>query len=354
MITCQIKVMTNLTKKLPKKPGVYILKGQNEEILYIGKAKNIQKRVKDHYQSSDYPDNMIIPQIADIDYIITSTERHALILENELIKKYQPKYNRLWKDDKNYTYVAISKDDYPRLFLTHQTKDKKYEYIGPFISTKDLKKLLANLRIILPFRTCKKMPKQKCLYYDLGLCFGYCVKKNKKRKADYFNIIQTIKTLLQIYANKKPRIEGYDISNISGQDSVGSMVVFKGTNKSPKDYRLFKIKTVKGINDPKSMQEIIDRRLKHDEWEMPQLIIVDGGKTQLSSLKKINIPIIALAKLERKYDIAILHTKYCKKTISTKALPKELQLLFLNVRNESHRFAITLHKKLRLKHAIYG
>lgn len=351
-IICQIKVMNNLVKKLPNKSGVYIFKANSEEILYIGKAKDIKKRVKNHYQSQDYPDNMIIPQITDIDFIITATERHALILENELIKKYQPKYNRLWKDDKNYSYVAITQEDFPRISLTHQTKNKNFEYIGPFVSSQKLKKFLHEVRSILPFRTCKNLPNKVCLYYDLGLCAGYCQNKNLKQRGQI--IISALKTLLKVYAGKKPRIEGYDISNIQGKNSVGSMVVFKGLDKSPKDYKLFKIKTVKGINDPKSMKEIISRRLKHSEWETPELIIVDGGKTQLSKLKNVSIPVIAMAKIDRKYDSGHIISQFSKKQIPTKTLPKELQNLFLRVRNESHRFAITFHKKLRLKHEIQG
>jgi len=346
--------MNELIKKLPNKPGIYIFKGQNEDILYIGKAKNIRKRAKDHWQMQNYPDDIVIPQVYDIDFIITATEKRALILENELIKKYQPKYNRLLKDDKNYAYVAISKEDFPYISITHQIKNKNFEYIGPFISVKKLKKFLGDIRAILPFRTCRNMPKKYCLYHDLGLCSGYCLKKTKTIKTKYKIIIKALKTLLEVYAGKKPRVEGYDISNISGKNSVGSMVVFNGLDKSQKNYRLFKIKTVKGINDPASIKEIISRRIKHEEWSIPELIIVDGGKTQLSKLKKIDIPIIAMAKIERKYDAGIIHSQFSNKSAKTRDLPKELQNLFLRVRNESHRFAITLHKKLRLKHAIYG
>ncbi|HOU45529.1 MAG TPA: GIY-YIG nuclease family protein [Candidatus Pacearchaeota archaeon] len=346
--------MNQIINKLPKKPGVYIFKSNSEEILYIGKAKNIKKRVKDHYQTQSYPDDIIIPQINDIDFIITASEKRALILENELIKKFQPKYNKLWKDDKNYAYVQISQEDFPHISITHQKKDKNFEYIGPFVSAKKIKEFLHDIRSILPFRTCRTMPKKYCIYHDLELCPGYCIKKTKTNKSKSKKIISALKTLLEIYANKKPRIEGYDISNIQGQDSVGSMVVFNGSDKSTKDYRLFKIKTIKGIDDPGSMKEIISRRMKHEEWKMPELIIIDGGKTQISKLKNTDIPIIALAKIKRKYDAGVIHSQFSKKSIQTKNLPKEIQNLFLRIRNESHRFAITLHKKLRLKHAIQG
>ena len=339
-------------KALPQENGVYIFKDQSEAILYIGKAKNIKKRVADHFKSKLYPDNIIIPKIADIDFIITQNEKEAVILEGQLIKKFQPKYNTLWKDDKNYSFVAISKHDFPAFSLTHQPVSEDYEYIGPFVSAKELKKTLASLRKILPYRSCRNLASKPCLYFDLGLCLGYC--QNKKLKSKYQRIVSLLKTLLRIYAGQDLRSEGYDISNIQGKHSVGSMVVFKGTKPDKKNYRLFKIKKVKDINDPASLKEIIRRRLKHKEWNTPSLFVLDGGKTQLSQIKDLNIPVLAMAKMDRSYSQAVIFSSFSKKGIKIKELPKELQDLFFAIRNESHRFAIGFHRKKRQNYIIKG
>jgi excinuclease UvrABC nuclease subunit len=356
--------MIDLIKKLPKKPGVYILKSNSEEILYIGKAKDIQKRVKDHFANNFYPDNYIIPQTADIDFIITQNESKALILENQLIKKFQPKYNRLWKDDKNYSFIAITKEDYPRIFITHQPQTQKsklknqndklkckitnHQYIGPFTSAKELKRNLSEIRKILPFRSCKNLPKSPCLYYDLNLCPGYCVAKSKN-KAKQITLL--LASLFNLISNDKTRLETYDISNISGQHNVGSMVVFYGSKKSKKDYRLFKIQ--KAHDDPSALKEIITRRLKHDEWQKPNIILLDGGKGQLSKIK-IDIPVIALAKLDRDYATATLYSKFSKNGILVSQLSSDLRNILLQARNEAHRFAIGFHRKKRQNYIIKG
>jgi len=339
-------------KTLPQESGVYIFKDKAEAILYIGKAKNIKKRVADHFKSDLYPDYIIVPKTEDIDFIQTQNEKEAIILEGQLIKKFQPKYNTLWKDDKNYSFVAISKNDFPAFSLTHQPISKDYEYIGLFVSTKELKKTLASLRKILPYRSCKNLPKTPCLYFDLGLCLGYC--QNKRLKSRYQEITSLLKTLLKIYAGLAPRVEGYDISNIQGKHSVGSMVVFKGTKPDKKNYRLFKIKKIKDINDPASLKEVIVRRLKHNEWPMPELFILDGGKTQLSQIKNLNIAVLAMAKMDRSYSQAVIFSPFCQKGVKIKDLPQELRDLFFAVRNESHRFAIGFHRKKRQNYIIKG
>ena len=138
---------------LPQSSGVYIFKNSSEDLLYIGKAKNLKKRVKDHFQAKLGMDVMFIDQVAEIDFIPASSEKKAMLLEAQLIKKHQPKYNIEWKDDKNFFYVAITKENYPRIFLTHQikkkkaknsskqNKDKAIEYLGPFVNGTELKKL---------------------------------------------------------------------------------------------------------------------------------------------------------------------------------------------------------------------
>ncbi|MDI6591362.1 MAG: UvrB/UvrC motif-containing protein [Patescibacteria group bacterium] len=171
--------------QLPKSSGVYAFKGRDREILYIGKAANIRERVKNHFQKLTYKDNLFIDQVSKIGYLKTDSEIEALILEANLIKKYQPKYNVIWRDDKNYFFVAKTKEDFPRIFITHQpilkTKNLKFktEYVGPFVDGKALKETLKVLRKVFPYRSCRVLPKRACLWYHLGRCPAPCLLKTK-------------------------------------------------------------------------------------------------------------------------------------------------------------------------------
>ena len=173
--------------KLPKVSGVYIFK-KGKEILYIGKAADIKERVKSHFFQPAYRDNLFINQVSKIGYISTDSEIEALILEANLIKKYQPKFNVVWRDDKNYFFVGITKEDFPRIFLTHQKKFKvqslkfKVEYVGTFVDGKALKQTLKILRKVFPYRSCSKIPNRPCLWYHLGRCPAPCLMKSKLAK----------------------------------------------------------------------------------------------------------------------------------------------------------------------------
>jgi len=166
---------------LPKTSGVYLLgapkpKGEGGfEILYIGKAINLKNRVKNHFQQPSYRDNLFIDKIDKIGYIDTNSEIEALLLEAALIKKHQPKFNVVWRDDKNYFYVAIAqnKEKVPYVFITHQLhQDPKTKYIGPFVEGTALKKTLRFLRKAFPYYTAPKHSKNKCTYCHLDLCPG--------------------------------------------------------------------------------------------------------------------------------------------------------------------------------------
>jgi len=341
-------------KKLPQSPGVYIFKNSLDKILYIGKAKNIKKRVASHFSAKkSWPENFL-DKINEIDYIECENEKQATLLEAELIKKYQPKYNIEWKDDKNYFFIGITKEDFPRIFITHQTiknpnlAKQDAEYLGPFIKGKELKKFLAEVRKILPFRSCKNLPKKPCLYYSLKLCPAPCIHKRQKKK--YQKIVESLKTIFEIYSGKSLRIEGYDISNISGTLATGSMVVFENSKEKKSEYRKFKIKKVKGQNDVGSLREVLLRRIKHKDWKKPNLIILDGGKGQLKAAKNIEIPVLALAKIKK--HSGKLYSPFSKNSALLDKLPQDLKNLFLQVRDEAHRFAISYHKLRRKKKLI--
>lgn len=338
-------------KELPPFPGVYLFKDADENILYIGKAKNLKKRVISHFDGGERKLWNFIPAIQDFDFFECKNEKEAIILESEMIKRYQPKYNIDSRAGRNYIFVAITKEDFPRVFLTRRTKlkdqrskTKNTELFGPFVNGKELRFFLKELRKIIPFRSCDNLPKKTCFYHDLGLCFGPCIKKRKK---EYQKIIKSFRALIEIYSGKNKRIEAYDISNLSGSLATGSMVVFCGGRRKKSDYRKFKIKTVKNQNDSRSLREIILRRMKHLEWKIPDIILIDGGKPQLNAAKKINIPTLSLAK-QKKHSGKIF-SPHSKEYILIDDFPPVIKNLFLRIRDEAHRFAIDYQKKRRIK-----
>lgn len=168
-------------KKLPKTPGVYALKDKTQ-FLYIGKAANIKKRVKNHFSQPTFRDNLFLKNIKKVGYIKTDSEIEALILEAKLIKKHSPLFNILWKDDKKYFFVAQTKEEFPRIFITHQPKQtskQKIRYVGPFVEGKALKETLKTLRRVFPYRSCARLPKKPCLWYQLDRCPAPCLLKSR-------------------------------------------------------------------------------------------------------------------------------------------------------------------------------
>lgn len=344
-------------KELPQKPGVYIFKDKHEAVLYIGKAKNLKNRVLSHFaKPADGMKQKMVQAAAKIDFIQTQNENKALILEEQLIKKFQPRFNIDWKDDKSYLWVFVSDEPHPRIWVGHKLKvksDKQQASIGPFVNSRQLKSLLRQIRKIIPYRTCRTLPKKACLQYDLQNCPGWCLPPQQRPglgKLQNRTFVQTslklITQLLKIYQGQSGRIEIYDISNIQGVFATGSMVVIKNNRLQKKEYRLFKIKTVQGADDPKMQAEIISRRLNHPEWPKPDLILLDGGKGQLGVVGKIldktDIPYLGLAKKEER-----LYCPYSKNSILLSSLPPEIANLLMRGRDEAHRFAINYHRKLR-------
>ncbi len=367
-------VLKNKIEGLPDGTGVYFFKAADERVIYVGKAKNLKKRVKNHFQKPDQHSFDFVSQIADIDFIQTSSEKEALLLEQQFIKRLQPRWNVEWKDDKNYFYIVLSNEQFPRVYLTHQIKKPTGVQpltairgstpvnFGPYVSGREVKSFLKEIRKALPFRSCRNLPKKPCFYHSLGLCPAPCANKNKRAKKNYNGIMALLRILLSIYQGKicigdtyanSLRVEGYDVSNLQGTLAVGSMAVFEGGLPNKNGYRKFKIKTVKGQNDVASLAEILKRRMKHQEWPLPDLILIDGGKGQLKSAKNIDIPTIALAKIGDK-DSAMfatsdgkLFTKFSRNYAQLSKLPPNLSNLFLQIRDEAHRFAIGYNKRRR-------
>ena len=194
--------------KLPTTSGVYLFKNR-KAVLYIGKANNLRSRIRNYF-SQDVPIKVknLLEEATKLEVKLTDSEPEALILEAQLIKKHQPKYNVIFRDDKNYFFVGFTKEKYPRVFLTHQPTPRNQkpvsrsqapgrrslatEYIGPFTEGKALKTIIKSLRKAIPFCTCRSAHDKLCFNYHLGLCVGVCCLKPKA--AGRYHYLDTAKT----------------------------------------------------------------------------------------------------------------------------------------------------------------
>lgn len=515
-------------KKIPENPGVYTFFNISRDIIYIGKAKNLRRRLASYFQKrSDITPgkDLMKSEIADVDYTILNSENEALLLEAHLIKKHQPKYNIVLRDDKNWTYIVKTSEPFPRIITVHGNRNIKGTYYGPYTSAYAAKSVLRLIHRLIPLRTCRRdlsrLPRGRvCFQYALGNCLGPCEKKidsaaydkllrqvedilkgrGKKiylqlkklmreasrsqhyekaanlrdkiyawekvfqpqnverrgwRDQDIVTVItaeaMAVATVMQVrqsrvsdkiqYSIRNPlnlpaeqvleefllqyytgrqlmppeillktplrpavlkalrpiivrfprrgskrellnlsekngwfyyqrwrglpplppaltalqavlhlpelpvRIEAYDISNISGRFATGSMVVWQNGKPAPGQFRKFKIKNIEGPNDVMMMREVMTRRLAHTEWPEPQLVVLDGGKPQLSAVTPVlpepwRIKIIALAKKQEEVFTP-------QKPLSLK-LPKShpASLLLQNIRNQAHRQAIRYYRHL--------
>ena len=192
-------------KKLPTKPGVYIMHGPKDEIIYVGKAVNLKNRVRQYFQSTNGKTDKIkkmISLIRRFEYIVVDSEMEALVLENNLIKENSPKYNTLLKDDKTYPYIKVTAgEDFPRIFLTRRVKRDKSRYFGPYTSAGAVRDTIDLLHRIFKIRTCsRRLPQdigreRPCLYYHLGQCLGPC--NGYVDKAEYTKHVDRAMDFLQ-------------------------------------------------------------------------------------------------------------------------------------------------------------
>lgn len=161
----------------PKQPGCYLWKDNTGDVIYVGKAINLFNRVHQYFNKvHDYKTTQLVANIYDVEFFVVKNENEALILENNLIKKYRPKYNVLLKDSSGYPYIVVTNEKHPRIIYTHFNNKFKGTYYGPFASKTFFKKeLLALLNELFPLRKCNPIPKKKCLYYDIGQCVGPCI-----------------------------------------------------------------------------------------------------------------------------------------------------------------------------------
>ena len=173
---------------VPLKPGVYIYKDSEGRVIYVGKAKSLRTRMRSYFQSPQklHPKvRALMARVADFDYIVTTSEVEALILENNLIKSYQPRYNIQLRDDKTYPYLKVTTgEDYPRVSLVREEKDGVSRYFGPYTNVTSLRETIRLLNLVFPLRTCKilRMGKRPCLNHDINRCLAPCSGEIKKEE----------------------------------------------------------------------------------------------------------------------------------------------------------------------------
>jgi excinuclease ABC subunit C len=330
---------------LPHSPGVYIMKDAPGNVLYVGKANDLKKRVSSYFQiSRARPERIrsLVLQVSAIECIPASTEAEALIYENGLIKQLSPKYNVALRDGKSYPLLKLTVNErFPRLILTREKKGDGAVYYGPYTSAKLLKEALKILQKLFPLRTCNKMPKKECLQFHIQQCVGPCFgkagderygvlvtqlklflegrrvellkflsdkmkelsrgerfeeAKEYRDRLEALSVIsndrihygpvnesEELKKILNIKGSLE-RIEAFDISNIMGTSATGSLVYFYKGKPDKNEYRKFRIKTVSGMDDYSMMREIVRRRYARSIAEkkvLPDLIVIDGGRGHL-------------------------------------------------------------------------
>ncbi len=444
---------------LPHKPGIYLMRDRFGTVIYVGKARDLRKRVSQYFQSSrrlgwDLKFNALVDAIYDLDFHVVRSEPEALLLESKLIKEFHPRYNVSFRDDKRFLMLKVNfNDPIPRFSLTRLKQDDGARYFGPFPSSSALRSTLALVRRQFHLRGCRPLtPTERdykhCLYAHLKYCTAPCIanvtrdqyleqvraacdflegqceemqehlgEEMKKaaaaqeyeRAADLRDLLADLqrttkkvnhfervpyslplaldpaRDLVELGAalglpGPPQRIEGFDISNISGTFKVASLVSFRNGRPDRSNYRRFKIKTVEGQDDFASVAEVVRRRytrvlnecgvasggpnqvsgtgpssvpnsaLRTPHSALPDLILIDGGKGQLNAacaeLEKLglaHLPIIGLAK---EFEEIYLPGK--KEPLRLSHESGALKLL-QRVRDESHRLANTYNAELRLR-----
>jgi excinuclease ABC subunit C len=376
---------------------------------------SLRKRVQSYFRGTaqNIKTDLLVSHIADIDFIQTQSEAEALILEAALVKKHLPKYNIELKDGKSYPYIQITSGPYPLVSVVRLAKPDQrtpgVQYFGPYVDSALIREALTLIRKIFPFRSCEPLAEKICLYHNIGLCEAPCAgniseKDYQKTIANIIRVLEgekdelykdlkdemerlsrskdferaakvrdQLRAIGALYSSspdvnyfkeaeqlergldlpRRPeRIECIDISTTMGEQSVGSLVSFFNGKPDKANYRRFRIKDVKGMDDFKMVAEVVRRRygrIKREGLAYPDLIVIDGGKGQLAAAVEelgrleLDVPIVSLAKREEEVFVpgkrkAVI---FLKDSLALKLLQR--------VRDEAHRFAVAYHRKLRGK-----
>jgi len=379
--------LKNKIKTIAKTPGIYFWLGKNKQVLYVGRATNLRSRLNQYFQKNIDPRiGEMVALAQDVKFIKTDSLLEAVILEAQNIKKYWPKYNIKDRDDRSFIYIIIPKTEFPRPQIVRGQELKKYPknkalVFGPYQSLNLVQNALRIIRRLFPYSTCQPQSGRACFDYQIGLCPGACVGAITKKEytRNIKNIVLLLsgekKKLLKKLIKENPdkikalkhiqdvslltrpddlsqpeiqRIEGYDISHLQGKESYGSMVVFSHGKMDKQNYRLFKIKTAPAGDDERALAEVLTRRFNHPEWPAPDLLLIDGGRPQISFLSKvlkqqgITWPLVGISKLAG--DELVLASGATK---NFQKLAAKIKPTLLQVREEAHRFGNQAGRRAR-------
>jgi excinuclease ABC subunit C len=431
----RVPISEAIRKKLsavPHKPGVYLHKDRFGTVIYVGKARDLRKRVSQYFQSSrrngwDLKFNALVEAIHDFDIHVVKSEPESLLLESKLVKEFKPRFNIMLRDDKRFLMLKVNLNDpIPNFVFTRLKKDDGARYFGPFVNSPALRNAVALARKQFNLRGCRvftpgEADYKHCLYAHLKNCTAPCVgnvtreqylaqvnsacdflegqcremqgtleaemkkaaaahdfekaaqlrdlirdlndtwKKTEKFTRVPYTLPLAINPLNDLFALGKllglpqppERIEGFDISNISGTFVVASCVSFKSGRPDRANYRRFKIKGFAGQDDFASIAEVVRRRysrLQRENKALPDLILIDGGRGQLgmacAELQKLGlekIPVIGLAK-----EFEEIYLPHRAEPLRP-GLDHPAVKLLQRVRDECHRVANSFNAQLRIK-----
>jgi len=396
---------------LPSQPGVYFFR-KGREILYIGKATALSDRTKSYFSNDLIATRgpLIIDMVTQADTVTwqtTDSVLEALILESALIKKHQPRYNIKEKDNKSYNAVIITDEEFPRVFVMRSRDLKMREAtgasdfkikreFGPFPNGTQLKEALKIVRKLFPFFDKSGTTGQSTLNVQLGLmpdirtitrreyqknirnislffagkksALVAALKRDMKsasKKRDFETAERIKRTMFSLehindvslisrdtdFAQATGdifRIESYDIAHLGGSNTVGAMVVMENGELNKNEYRKFIIREAKAGDDYGALREVLRRRCAHDDWRMPNLIVIDGGKAQKAVVEKV------LREFSEKgFDkislVSVVKDEFhrAREILGDNALIEKHNLDILKVNAETHRFAIGFHRKRR-------
>jgi excinuclease ABC subunit C len=376
-------------KTLPNRPGIYQFYDKEGKLLYVGKAKNLKKRVSSYFNRELLSGklNMLVRKTADIKHIVVGSELDALLLENNMIKEYQPRYNVMLKDDKTFPWICIKNEPFPRIFPTRTVVQDGSQYFGPYASVKMMNTLLELIRQIYPLRTCSLNLTQKniaagkfnvCLEYHLGNCLGPCVGYETEEdyklkfngiweivKGNFGAVMKELKDKMEAHAKayefekaqvikeKIVLLERYQAKSTIVNPKLGEVDVFSIIDGEEAAYVNF----LKVANGAIIQAYTVEMRKKLEETpeELLAIAVFDLRTRLASEAREIIVPFtpdlelpdvtITVPKIGDKKHLLLLSEKNARYY----KLDKEKQLELLEPERKSQRILGTMMKDLRMK-----
>ncbi|MBR6092481.1 MAG: excinuclease ABC subunit C [Bacteroidales bacterium] len=348
--------ITSILKTIPTSPGVYQYFDESGEIIYVGKAKNLKRRVSSYFNKEQTgKTRLLVSKIADIRFTVVGSEAEAFLLENNFIKQYKPRYNIMLKDDKTYPWICIKNERFPRVFLTRKRVNDGSLYYGPYPSVMTARTLLDILKQVYPLRTCNHLMSRPCLEYHIGNCKAPCA--NLISEEDYNSMIFNVKEVIkgnisgvlkdlktqmmdhasrlefeqaQVLKKKYDLLENYHARSIVSSNTLHDMEVFSFDDADNSFYVNY-MRIIQGAII-QSFSIEMKRRLEETPEELLSLAIIELRQRFESSVREIIVPL--------KLDMEIENVKF---TIPKKG--EKFEILALSTRNAKQYRAET--EKLR-------